>query len=186
FSFCRSHDCATVFGITSTSMFTTLYQFCAQTNCVDGAAPTAGLIQTANGNCYGTTSTGGTANFGTVFTFGPATVRLQPPSLSFAPQALDETSLPKTVTLTNSGTALLTISNVSISGDFAISSNTCTGAALIMGKNCKVMVTFTPTALGMRAGTLTFTDNAGNSPQTVPLTGTGIAQATLTPANATW
>jgi hypothetical protein len=36
--------------------------------------------------------------------------------------------------------------------------------------------------LGAFAGTLTFTDNASGSPQIVSLTGTGVAQATLTPA----
>ncbi len=34
-------------------------------------------------------------------------------------------------------------------------------------------VTFAPTAVGARTGTLTITDNAGGSPHTVPLTGTG-------------
>jgi hypothetical protein len=49
-----------------------------------------------------------------------------------------------------------------------------------------VGVTFTPTVLGAVAGTLTFNDNAENSPQTVALSGTGIAPAALTPASATY
>ena len=47
-------------------------------------------------------------------------------------------------------------------------------------------VTFTSTVLGLQTGTLTFTDNAANSPQTVPLSGTGVAPATLTPTSATY
>jgi hypothetical protein len=47
-----------------------------------------------------------------------------------------------------------------------------------------VSITFTPMALGKLTGTLTFTDNAVNSPQTVPLSGTGVEPATLTPASA--
>jgi len=51
---------------------------------------------------------------------------------------------------------------------------------------CWVKVTFTPTQLGTLTGALTFTDNVPNSPQTVTLLGTGIEQATLTPASSTY
>ena len=46
---------------------TILYNFCSQGDCVDGAAPTAGLIRDASGNLYGTTSSGGPSGNGTVF-----------------------------------------------------------------------------------------------------------------------
>lgn len=46
---------------------TPLYNFCSLSNCSDGAAPWAGLVQGADGNFYGTTSAGGTNNDGTVF-----------------------------------------------------------------------------------------------------------------------
>jgi len=55
-----------------------------------------------------------------------------------------------------------------------------------MNQKCQVSVTFTPTALGKQTGTLSFTDNAANSPQTVAPTGTGVEPATLTPASATY
>jgi hypothetical protein len=42
-----------------------------------------------------------------------------------------------------------------------------------------VSVTFTPTALGLQTGTLSFTDNAGTNPQTVALSGTGIVTASF-------
>jgi len=51
--------CGTVFKITPTGMLITLYSFCAQSNCTDGAGPTARLIQAANGNLYGMTFFGG-------------------------------------------------------------------------------------------------------------------------------
>jgi hypothetical protein len=76
--------------------------------------------------------------------------------------------------LKNGGVALLAVSNVTVNGDFAISANTCTGATLTNGKQCEVSVTFTPTAVGLQTGTLSFTDNSGTSPQTVALSGTGI------------
>jgi len=112
-------------------------------------------------------------------------VALSPASLSFGNQVINTTSAAKTVTLTNTGTASLKISSITASADFAISKSTC-GATLAAGKKCKVSVTFTPTQLGKLTGTLTFTDNAAKSPQTVTLSGTGILPATLTPASATY
>jgi hypothetical protein len=99
-------------------------------------------------------------------------VGLAPTSLAFGNQALSTTSAAKTVTLTNTGTAALTIASIAASGDFTVSNNPC-GANLAAGANCIISVTFTPTVLGARAGTLTITDNAGSGTQTVPLTGTG-------------
>lgn len=104
-------------------------------------------------------------------------VSLAPTSLTFAPQLVNTTSASQTVTLTNNGTASLTISSTSASGDFA-RTTTC-GAALAVNASCTLSVTFTPTAVGNRNGTLSITDNASGSPHTVSLTGTGTAGATL-------
>jgi uncharacterized repeat protein (TIGR03803 family) len=57
----------TVFKITPSGTVTTLYSFCAQTNCTDGNGPLAGLVQATNGDFYGTTAGGGANNYGTVF-----------------------------------------------------------------------------------------------------------------------
>ena len=59
----------TVFRITPDGAFTTLYSFCAQPSCADGANPDSGLVQTVNedGDFYGTTPQGGSANHGTLF-----------------------------------------------------------------------------------------------------------------------
>ena len=57
----------TVFKITSSGTLTTLYPFCSLTSCADGAQPFAKLLQGADGNLYGTTSTGGKFNKGTIF-----------------------------------------------------------------------------------------------------------------------
>jgi uncharacterized repeat protein (TIGR03803 family) len=57
----------TVFKITPQGVLTTLYNFCSQTNCVDGENPYAGLIQATDGNFYGTTALGGANSGGTIF-----------------------------------------------------------------------------------------------------------------------
>lgn len=114
---------------------------------------------------------------------GTPAVTLSPTSLAFSKTVVGETSAGKTVTLKNSGNATLDISSIAASSNFAISSKTCQ-SSLGAGSSCTVSVTFTPTQIGSLTGTLTFTDNAPNSPQTVALSGTGTAQATLTPANA--
>lgn len=109
---------------------------------------------------------------------GTPGVGLSPTSLVFAGQLLTTTSAAKTVTLTNTGTGALTINSIAASGDFA---ETSTGASacpispatLAAGANCTISVTFAPTAVGARNGTLTITDNASGSPHTVPLSGTG-------------
>jgi uncharacterized repeat protein (TIGR03803 family) len=61
----------TVFKITPAGSLTTLYNFCSQTNCADGAYPYAGLLY-FGGNFYGTTSYGGAKNAGTIFKITPA------------------------------------------------------------------------------------------------------------------
>src|ERR1039457_4180448 len=62
-----ANDDGAIFKITPGGTLTTLYSFCAQTNCTDGATPYAGLVQAANGDLYGTTYYGGTNGGGTVF-----------------------------------------------------------------------------------------------------------------------
>jgi uncharacterized repeat protein (TIGR03803 family) len=52
----------TIFKITPTGNLTTLYSFCAQANCADGAYPLGALVQGADGNFYGTTLLGGLMN----------------------------------------------------------------------------------------------------------------------------
>ena len=95
--------------------------------------------------------------------------------MSFSTTAVGSTSSAKSVTLTNHQSVALTFSSIGVTGPFAISSNTC-GASLAAGASCSVGVTFTPTATGAATGTLTFTDSAPNSPQTVSLSGTGSIQ----------
>ncbi len=100
---------------------------------------------------------------------------LTPASVTFAAQPVGSTSSAQTITLTNTGSAAMNVASIAASGDFA-ETNAC-GASLAVATNCAITVTFTPTAAGSRTGTLTVTDNASGSPQSVALTGTGSSVA---------
>ncbi len=66
-----THSDGTVFEMTQAGELTTLYNFCAQPNCSDGAVP-YGLMLATNGNFYGITYNGGIDNTGTIFEITPA------------------------------------------------------------------------------------------------------------------
>jgi hypothetical protein len=101
------------------------------------------------------------------------TVSVSPPSLTFGSQGVGTSSAPQSVTVTNTGTVAVTIPQPVVSGDFSVTGSACNTVS--PNNTCIFDVTFTPTAVGTRNGTLTFTDSASNSPQTVGLTGTGAA-----------
>ena len=66
----------TIFKIAPDDTFTSLYSFCAQTNCTDGANPIAALVEGTDGNFYGTTENGGVTSHcpsgcGTIFKITP-------------------------------------------------------------------------------------------------------------------
>jgi hypothetical protein len=119
------------------------------------------------------------------------TVSLSPPSLTFGDQPINSTSNPQTVTLTNTGGAQLDITSVAITGanggDFAISFNTCSGT-FSPGTSCTISVIFSPTVDGNRTASITITDNALDSPQSVSLAGTGalLPGVSLDPASLTF
>jgi trimeric autotransporter adhesin len=102
-----------------------------------------------------------------------------PASLAFGNVPLNQTSAPQTVTTLSSGGLDLNLTSVSITGtnasNFAVSSNTCPAGPLMMAPNrkCAESVTFTPTNYGKQTATLSFTDSATGSPQSVSLSGSG-------------
>jgi hypothetical protein len=100
--------------------------------------------------------------------------------LSFPATAVNSSSATQTVTLTNAGTASMSISGVSVTGTNASSfsqANNC-GATLAVSASCTVTVTFKPTTTGTLTASVSFTDNAANSPQAVVFSGTGAAANT--------
>jgi sugar lactone lactonase YvrE len=102
----------------------------------------------------------------------PAAV-LSSASLDLGNQRVGTTSTPQTVTLSNTGNAALLFTSITASGDFA-RTNTC-GDSVAAGASCTISVTFTPTVLGDRSGTLTVADDAPGSPHTVALNGVGLS-----------
>ena len=99
-------------------------------------------------------------------------VSLNPVSLNFPQQVVGSITSQK-VTLTNTGTAILIISKVSVSGQFT-EHNNCS-STLVPGQSCAITVNFKPLSPGTFTGTVSISDNAPGSPQTVSLAGTGTA-----------
>jgi hypothetical protein len=104
-------------------------------------------------------------------------VSLSPTSLAFGSQPVGTTSTAQTLTLSNTGSAALSITSLALTGtnanDFA-QTNTC-GSSVAAAANCTISVTFTPSVIGAEAASVSITDNASGSPQTVSLAGTGTA-----------
>jgi hypothetical protein len=88
------------------------------------------------------------------------------------------------VVVTNTGTATLTISGITITGTNAgdYSKATTCGGTLSASASCTVSVTFQPTGAGTRTATLNIADNAAGSPQAVSLSGTAIIGPVVAPA----
>jgi Bacterial Ig-like domain (group 3)/Abnormal spindle-like microcephaly-assoc'd, ASPM-SPD-2-Hydin len=97
--------------------------------------------------------------------------KLSPTSLTFATQVVFTTSAAQTVTLSNTGLGILSITKVSVSGPFT-QTNTC-GSQVAAGASCTFSVKFKPTKSGTSSGSVSITDNATGSPQKITLTGTG-------------
>ncbi len=118
-------------------------------------------------------------------------VSLSASSIDFGNQAVGTTSSARAVTLTNTGTASLTVTSATISGvdaaEFTQTGN-CVGA-FAPGAGCTMNVTFTPAVAALRSAAIAITDNAPGSPHTVALAGTGTGfsitprTTVLTPAN---
>ncbi len=97
-----------------------------------------------------------------------------PATLSFAMQRVGTSSGAKSLTMSNTGNAVLNITSIVVNGDYA-KSTTC-GSTLAVGANCVINVTFTPTVIGTASGGIVITSDSLTSPNTVPLSGTGIGQ----------
>jgi hypothetical protein len=104
-------------------------------------------------------------------------VTVAPTSIAFGNVNINATSPVQKVTLTNGKATTLTITSVGLAGanaaDFAAGS--ACGASLAANSSCIISVTFTPTVTGGESATLSIVDSDATSPQTVSLSGTGVA-----------
>ncbi len=185
----RTSTALSVGGIAATGPFAMVSNTCgasiaANGNCSVGVTFTPTALGAATGALTFTDSAITSPQAVTLSGTGTAPVTLSASSLSFSTTAVGSTSSAKSVTLTNNQSGSLTFSAIATSGPFGISSNTC-GASVAAGATCTVGVTFTPTASGAATGALTFTDSAGNSPQTVALSGTGSSSSAPVTLSAT-
>jgi hypothetical protein len=109
-------------------------------------------------------------------------------SVSFAATVVGASSTFQSVTLTNGLSSAVTIGSIAVTGanatDFSVTSTTCI-TSLAASANCAATVVFNPSATGARAATLSFTDSATNSPQTVALSGTGAAPSSTASVSPT-
>jgi trimeric autotransporter adhesin len=118
---------------------------------------------------------------------GIAPVTVSTSTLTFASRILGTTSGAILVNVGNHLSTSLLFSSITTSGDFALASNTC-GSSIGAGLSCALGVTFSPTAVGARQGTLSIYDNAFGSPTLISLNGTGndngLTSIAVTPVNA--
>ena len=109
---------------------------------------------------------------------------VSPTSLSFGNQTQGTTSVAQSVTLTNTGSATLTVNGFSLGGanpsDFALSSTDCKQSqSIAVGSSCAFAIVFAPLAVANLSATLQILDNSAQSPRNVPLTGVGLAPPTV-------
>jgi hypothetical protein len=167
-------------GITPTNILATSNSQLNATLVVDPHAPAGARTLSV---------TTGTEKVTQTFTVTPASLALSPASLRFGIQQLGTTSGAQTVTVTNSGTASLTLTSIGIAGanssDFN-QTNNCplSPSTFAPAATCQLSVTFAPTASGPRKSAINVQDNSGDSLSGL-LTGVGTAVG-LSPASLTF
>jgi hypothetical protein len=105
------------------------------------------------------------------------TVSFSPNTLVFANQFVGSSAAGQAITVSNTGNAPLSTSQITITGAGASNfsqTNNC-GTALSVQATCNINVVFTPGLAGSQVATVVVTDNAIGSPQSIPASGTGIS-----------
>lgn len=118
---------------------------------------------------------GGTSNaLPFAITSGQPTATPSSTALDFGSIQVGNSSSAQYISITNHGPRALIFSSLSASGDYS-SPSTCISnlSYLSASYSCQIAVVFTPTTTGLRTGAITITNNAGDSPQIIRLTGTG-------------
>lgn len=167
-SFTQTNNCGTVVPAGTCAINVTFSPKAAgalaSTVCATDNAP-------GSPQCFTVTGTG----------LGVPGIGFNPTSLPFGNQTVGSPSAVLTTTVSNPGTATVTLSSITLTGanaaDYSIFVNSC-GGTLAIGATCTVSVKLNPSVTGLRVANLTFTDNAAGSPQQVALSGTGTQAGT--------
>jgi len=114
---------------------------------------------------------------------GPS-IEVSPTSVSFGNLAVGQ-SATKTVTVTNNGTEMLTVSGISVAGTGFSASGPKLPMSLSAGQSASISAVFKPTAGNADTGTITIASNADGSPSLVALSGTGTTGTTAAALTAT-
>ncbi len=109
---------------------------------------------------------------------------ISPASVNFGNVIVGQTGT-QTVTLTNTGSASVVVNLATVSGTGFGVSGLSLPTTIPAGQNLTFSAQFTPTVTGNATGSIAFTDNAPGSPQTLVLSGNGIATGTTLVANPT-
>ncbi len=108
-------------------------------------------------------------------------------ALSFPSTEVGKTSPSQTLTLTNSGNATATLTQISLSGsqasEFRTAGGCATGMTLAAGAQCSVVLTLAPTSEGSKTASLNVLATNATNPPAVALSGTATAVPTPPPGN---
>jgi hypothetical protein len=141
---------------------------------------------TANGQVYsgnivaGDFNSDGIGDIGIIFGGGATDVSLYlseptyavfPSSINFGSVKVGKTSAPISIALANVGNGTLSLSSITVTGDF-IEQNNCS-KKLMIEADCAIEVQFQPQRTGSLTGEITIKDNALATPQKISLMGIG-------------
>jgi hypothetical protein len=171
------------FSVAATGTAPFSYQWFKNTTAISGATSSSYTTPATTASDSGTlfkaiitNSVGSVTSAGATLTVSAAatsSLTVNPSSLTFGTIAIGANSTIPT-TVTNSGTASVTISNVSISGAGFGAGGVSTGQILAPGQSASLSVSFTPSTNTGVSGSVTITSNATNSPTAISLSGTGV------------
>jgi hypothetical protein len=133
--------------------------------------PASGNISIVSNAPTSPTSVGlsGTANAATL------TLSISPTSLSFGNVTTGTASGTQNVTITNTGNANVTISQITVSGAGYSMTGGSTPVTLSPSQSTTLAAQFSPAVAGSVNGSISIVSNANGSPASVPLLGTGVA-----------
>jgi cell wall-associated NlpC family hydrolase len=108
-------------------------------------------------------------------------ISVTPETLNFGSAVIGETSPTQPVTVTNTGTANLTLGTLTVTGtypgDYQLASNTCNGNNLSPQATCSFAAAFKPTAVGARTASVSIPNDDSTRPEVfLNLSGVGINQ----------